>query len=210
MLSPYSVEGVGAVGRQMSKVSYFLSRAGFWMPFAVVIAFVLQKQLSLLIEPVFGGTISHFAFLQEQYAFLGKEHEVSSIDPTAIRLFEMFIWIAPMVSALRLFTGLCSHEVLASSRSKLDEMKKRGLSIPTALIFLLVGAPFVVFCSVNFRFAAASDQALFLMRHFPRAFVCLQAFLFCGGAIFFAEGLLCLVSLLLIRDGRSDQNSQLM
>jgi hypothetical protein len=129
---------------------------------------------------------------------------VTSIpDPRSFHVFELFIWIASTVGALRVITGLSCRAVLVSSREKLEGGEKSGMSKWKGLMVLLLGGAFGIFCSLNFKFVANTNAAPFIMRNSLRLFLSLETFVFCTSVIFFAEGILAFVSLALIR-GRPD------
>jgi hypothetical protein len=178
---------------RLGATSNFLSRVGFRIPIAVVIAFVFHKEALQIVDPIFFGQtdVSHFAFLRDQYAFLMHQSAVGPIEAGDFRIFEVFIWVASIVGVLRVLTGVCSRAVLASSHAKLDRLKSKGMSTLGVLSFSLLGVPFTMFCSLNFKFSSI-PQTLFLMQHLPRVFVGLMAVIFCTGVIFLQKVLLLL------------------
>jgi hypothetical protein len=183
--------------------SNFLSKIGFRLPVVVVVAYILPNALLLVLDPIFFSQtdVSHFAVLRDQYYFLLSKHSVAPFNKGYFHIFEMFIWISSIVAALRVLTGVCSRTVLLSSRTKLDNMKARGVSTSTALIFLLAGAPFAMLCSVSPEVGSSPD---FLLRLSPQLFVAFMAFVFCGAVILFAEGILSLMSVIFIRKKAQD------
>jgi hypothetical protein len=203
MFSPLCQKSDGEAGsgsNRLATISNSLLRIGFYIPLAVVVAFVFEKGLLRLIDPIFfdGTKVSHFKFLQDQYEFLQSKHPVDIVSPGDFHLFEMFICMASIVSLLRLLTGVGSRPVLLSSRTKLDNLKSRGMTTSSAIGSCLFGASVAILLSLNFKLISSS-QVLFLMDQSPRIFVAFIAFIFCGGVIFFAEGLLLLTSIVCVR-----------
>jgi hypothetical protein len=108
-----------------------LAKIAVYLPFVVVAAFIFERQLLLVIDPLFFGKteVSHFAILQYQYEFLSeklrdptKEYR-EQVDVGSFHLFEFFIWTALAVALLRVLTGACSRAVLDSSLDKLKKQK---------------------------------------------------------------------------------------
>jgi hypothetical protein len=187
---------MGSLQRRIYVASKALSKIGIYLPFVVVVAFIFQHQLLLVLDPLFfhNTEVSHLVILQDQYAFLSQRYK-SSIDVGLFHLFELFIWAAAAVGLLRILTGACSRAVLDSSFEKLEKIESMGRSRFMALAFYLALMPLCMLFSLEFQLVSASIQIEAVMTHAPRFFVCLMAFVFCGSMIFFAEGLLMLLSL---------------
>lgn len=187
--------------RRLYAISYVTAVMGFCLPVAVIPAFVFQAELAQIIDPYFfsNADISHFGILRSQYAFLLREYAVDPLDARGFRIFEMFIWIASTISVFRVVTGVCSRDALEKFRVVFDRLKSRGNSTLGIISVPMLGGLFMIFCSLNFKFDSASNEALILMRHSPRLFVCLMTFIFCTGTVFTSESLLFLVWLTFLR-----------
>jgi hypothetical protein len=205
MLSSHPIDGnrMSSLQRRIYVASYALSRIAIYLPFVVVAAFILERQLLLVIDPPFFSktAVSHFQILQDQYEFLSEEYRNPTqeyrdqVDVGLFHLFEFFIWAASGVGLLRIITGACSRAVLDSSLEKLKKAESMGRSPLTVLFFCLVCAPLCGFFSLHFQLVSDSISLGTLMAYSPRWFMCLLTFVFCGSVAFVAEGLLVLFSL---------------
>ena len=166
-------------------------RIGKFLPFAAVIAFVLLALYSKVFNGFPSGELSvpNLSVLQNQRAFLISRGMVRGLNVDFL-IFEAFIWVSSLVGFLRLLTGLFSVRVLGSYRAKLEIYEKQRRSPAGILVTFLVLVPAAMIASLNFGFAAHSDQVRALMEYSPRSFLCLMTFIFCGGAIFLVEGVL--------------------
>jgi hypothetical protein len=178
-------------GLALSIFSDQMLRIGMYLPFVAVIAFALLSLYSQAFHGLASSKVSvpSLSVLQNQRAFLVAKGLVRGLNVDFI-LFEAFIWVASIVGLLRFSTGLFSTQVLNSYRGKLEAYGRQGRSPVGILAFFLIGVPFAILGSINFEFASHSDQVLALMTYSPRSFLCLATFVFCGGVIFLAEGLL--------------------
>jgi hypothetical protein len=202
---------VNSLRETISRTSRGLKLIGLCLPFVVVIAFICHVPALLLVNPIlFGSTpVSHLGILRDQYAFLSRT-ALDIVDEGDFHLFELFIGIASVVGIVRILTGASSRSELAQSRGNFrSALKRRGTSTLSFLSIILLFSSFLIFCSLDFQFASHSDQALLVVRRWPHAFVCLEVFLFCIGIFFLAEGLLTLLSLIVIRSPPERDERQL-
>ncbi len=175
----------------LSTVSDGLARIGIYLPFAAVTAFVLLALYSKVFHGFSsdGVSVPSLSVLQNQRAFLMSRGLVRDLNVDFL-IFEAFIWVSSIVGLFRLLTGLFSVRVLCSFRAKLGIYEKQGGTPFGMLIGFLVLFPGAMIGSLNFGLAAHSDQVRALMEYSPRSFLCLMTFIFCGCAIFLAEGVL--------------------
>jgi hypothetical protein len=180
-----------------------LSKIGMYLPFVVVVAFIFQGQVLRVIDPLFFSNTdaSHFAILQDQYAFLSKKLRDATqeyrdqVVVGVFHLFDSFIWIASTVALLRVMAGACGRAVRDSYGDRLKIIENTGMSPFIVFIFGLIIMPLGMLLSLKFQLASHSLQLDAVMAHAPRFFLCLMTFLFCTSMYFFVEGLLMLFSL---------------
>jgi hypothetical protein len=123
---------------------------------------------------------------------------VAKVAAGDFHLFEMFIWIASAIGVLRLATGVCSRATLERSRNVLSNINRKGFSTKMLVLALVLLPLMIVFC-LDFKLAAESSIARAILISSPRAFVCLQSFLFCASVVFIVEIMLSLIALVFIR-----------
>jgi hypothetical protein len=181
-----------------------LSKIGLYLLLVVVAAFIFERQLLPVIDPIlFSKTeVSHFAILRDQYVFLSQKLE-GQTDIGLFHLFELFIWAASVVALLRIITGACSTTALTSYRGRLQQIESTGRSPFTVFLFCLIFMPLGMLFSLKFQFTSASLQIDSALTRAPRFFVLLMTSLFCGSMYFFVEGLLMLFSILFRHPDRS-------
>ena len=175
----------------LSIFSTRMLRVGMYLPFFAVIAFALLGLYSQAFHGFASGEVSvpSLSVLQNQRAFLVARGLVRGLNVDFI-LFEVFIWVASTVGVLRLLTGLFSAQVRNSFRGKVEAIGKQGRSPVGILVFFFLLVPCSIVGSLNFEFAAHSNQVLALMEYSPRSFLCLVTFVFCGGVALLVEGVL--------------------
>ena len=194
---------MNALQQRIYAASIALTKIGMYLPFVAVVAFIFEHQVLMVIDPLFFRTteVSHFAILQDQYAFLSGKLEQSTqeyrdqVVVGLFHLFELFIWVASAVALLRIVTAACSSAVREFCGHRLEQIESLGRSRFTVLILCLIGMPLGMLLSLKFQVTSHSLQLDAVMAHAPQFFVCLMTFLFCASMYFFVEGLLMLFSL---------------
>jgi hypothetical protein len=184
-LTPFSI----------SKCSFFAAAS---LPLLVVVGFLLDRQLSqsmylLGYDP---STISHIWFLRDQHDFLEKNFG-GSLNIQDLHVFELFVWLALLLFAFRFLSGMFALEFFDRVSVRLKKLKVSPLKYFFMWLFM---GPLVVFASINIGRSSQAVQFEYIIQHSMRAFLCLEAFMFCGGIFFFTEGLLFFLSLIFRRE----------
>jgi hypothetical protein len=171
-----------------SSVSKYIFLIEACVPLLVVVGFLLDRQLSQILY-AFGydpSAVPHFWFLVDQYEFFEK-YFPGKLVVGDLHVFELFVWLALLLAALRIVSGLFSLELFEPVYARLKQL---NFSLYKYLTFVLLVAPLAIIVSTNVGWTSRVPQFAQIIEHSVRAFLCLEAFVFCGGVFFFTEGML--------------------
>jgi hypothetical protein len=171
----------------------FFAGACFWL--LVVVGFLLDQQLSRTLDLIGYNSsgVSSVWFLRDQYAFFEKNLP-ARVFIGDIHVFDLFVWMALLLAVMRVISGLFALEQFEAVSLKLSTVKFS--SFRYLLSVLAFGTLAIVF-PMRIQMSSRVYQIAYLMQHSVRAFLCLEAVVFCGGVFFFAEGLMFALWLLL-------------
>jgi len=159
-----------------------------------VIGFLLNRQVSNFLGS-FGyelNGVPRVWFLRDQYEFF----EASLPGQLVIQdlyVFELFVWLALLIAAMRVSIGVFDLGALEAVSIGLSKL---GISLFKYFTTLFLLGPFAILVSVNIGWTSRVSQLAYIMQHSIRAFLSIEAFVFCGGVFFLTEGLMFLLWLL--------------
>ena len=150
------------------------------LPLLVVVGFLLDRPLSEGMY-LFGydpKAVSHIWFLRDQYNY-------GNLNIRDLHVFELFVWLALLLFVLRVLVGLFALQFFDKVSTRLNALKVSPYKY--FLIWLFMG-PLAILASINIAGANRVFQFQYILEHSIRAFLCLEAFVFCGGMFFSPRG----------------------
>ena len=187
-----------------------LGRLTIALPFLALVLFVFDNQIARIFDLSRSGEslIPGLPLISDQYEFLLNCSGVPNIFDKLVcrkgmaeslklydfRIFEWCIWLSLTLCIFRVVIDSFALEKLDRYASKI-----RGKSITGFLAAFLFLGPVGLFASTSFELASHSNEARYMMLHAPRAFLCLQAFVFGVSSAFTAEGALFLAWIVIRR-----------
>jgi hypothetical protein len=143
---------------------------------------------------MFAQPLSHFAaslndppalsFLRDQYDFLVSRGVPPPSAAVPLRLWECLIWVLSAIILGRVLSSPFLFGVV-------DWRKRlRQTGRPAKALLGLLLMPGAIWASMDIRISSAVFASL--LNRAPRAFICLEAFVFLGALVLFVEGLIAL------------------
>jgi hypothetical protein len=174
------------------------TKVSLWILVLIVFCFFFDHSVSELMS-AFGyddTRVSNIWFLRDQYEYLKNSEHVTDLDSDPFHVYELFVWFMIPLNVVRLLHGIF---FLGYSDDVWSKWTKRDLSGGKYVIglfaFSIAGLSFLIF---NAKLVKLSGEPL-LMQHLlaysPKAFVGLEAYVFCIGSLLFADAILALIQL---------------
>jgi hypothetical protein len=156
----------------------------------VPLFFVFADPLSRFIDSEIAQSVSlRPSFIDRQYHFLLAHGADAASVTSALRIFELLIWVLIVVVVLRVLSTIFLFGLMDIK----GLFRAQRISVSRFVISLAVMAG-AVWASTDIRFAD-SDPLFGMLVRSPRVYVCLEAFVFVSASILLVEGLLVLIEL---------------
>jgi hypothetical protein len=188
-----------------------VSRAPMSLPFIAVVAFAFDAWLSKIWNYLgfTDATILRTRFIEKEFDFIQNCDYVKSIfdripctndlanhlSPFDFELFRMLVWLASILAALRVLTGVFNLQSLDWYSESLRKRK----TVSGFLAFFAMGL-FGAFEAIEFHYVSKSSAAQHVLAHSPRLFLAFHAFIFCASIAFLAEAPLFVIWLAVRRN----------
>lgn len=173
----------------------------FVMPFLVIVAFIFARQLAEL--PYFSDILNKppsLPFLRDQYDFLLARGIGSIAAELPLRIFEVLIWVLIPILLLRV--------VLSPYLFGLVNLREKIQATGGSILKFVAAWPimaYAIWASTDIRASSSATGLTSLLKASPRAYICLEAFIFICSSILFVEESLALFEIALsgIRGSKS-------
>jgi hypothetical protein len=147
------------------------------------ILFLFQAQVDTLWTAVFGkGTISHFAFIRDQYEYLVASQKIEHFDPSRhpaladFHMLEIATWLAIALCATRLITGIAFLRQF-DARYVILSRHFATKFFPLLIIWLAWG----MYLITDLPLQTKTSYAVPMMAYVPKVYWALVAMLYVGG-----------------------------
>lgn len=176
---------------QLEFVHRLCTRALVLSPFAVVVLFSVVTVSAHVFKPT-AVNLGIPRLLWKQRQFMAGRLDHGHIE-MLFATFDVVVLCILFLAAIRVLTGVFSSTAIRIAGERLELWKSGGRSTLSFIFAALMLGPIATFASLNFEMAMSVDSLRSLSIAFPGGFVCLMAFMFCGGVFFSTEGVMALV-----------------
>lgn len=177
---------------QLEFVHRLCTRALVLSPFAVVVLFSVVTASAHVFKPT-AVNLGIPRLLWKQRQFMAGRLDHGHIE-MLFATFDVVIVVIVFLGVVRVLTGVLSSDAIRIAGERLELWKSGGRSTLSFIVpAIMLG--FATLVSLNFEMAMSVDSLRALSIAFPSGFVCLMAFMFCGGVFFSTEGVMALVYL---------------
>lgn len=178
---------------QLEFVHRLCTKALVLSPFAAVVLFSVVAVSAHVFKP----TAVDFGIprlLEKQRQFMAGRLDHGHIE-MLFATFDVVIVVIVFLGGARVLTGVFSSDAIRIAGERLELWKSGGRSTLSFIVPAIMLGPFATLVSLNFEMSMSADALRSLSVSFPSGFVCLMAFMFCGGVLFSTEGVMALVYL---------------
>ncbi|MFL9503127.1 hypothetical protein ACJMQP_23975 [Rhodopseudomonas palustris] len=177
---------------QLELVHRLCTKALVLSPFAAVVLFSVVAVSAHVFKP----TAVDFGIprlLEKQRQFMAGRLDHGHIE-MLFATFDVVIVVIVFLGVVRVLTGVLSSDAIRIAGERLELWKSGGRSTLSFIVpAIMLGL--ATLASLNFEMAMSVDSLRALSVSFPSGFVCLMAFMFCGGVLFSTEGFMALAYL---------------
>ncbi|WP_164634255.1 hypothetical protein [Rhodopseudomonas sp. BR0G17] len=178
---------------QLEFVHRLCTKALVLSPFGVVVVFSVVAASARIFQPT-AINLGFPRLLWKQRQFMAGRLDHGHIE-VLFATFDVVVAIIVFLGVVRVLTGVFSSDAIRIAGERLEAWKSGGRSTLSFIFAALMLGPFATFASLNFEMAMSVDSLRSLSIAFPGGFVCLMAFMFCGGVLFSTEAGMALVYL---------------
>jgi hypothetical protein len=172
-------------------VDRFLERLSLWSLAIWPLLFVFQTQVDTLWTAVFGKeSVSHFAFIREQYEYLVTSQTIERFDPTRypvlahFRILEIVTWLTMAMCAATLITGIA---FLRQFDARYLILSRHPAS--NWYFVLIIWLALCLYLLTDMRLQIHVSYAVPMMAYAPKVYWTLVAMGYCGASLGIARGI---------------------
>ena len=176
----------------LAKIACYLVLAEIVLPFIAVAAFAFDREISNIYELDHDPTtLTSLFFLQYRYNFFLTKIGSANLHLYDFHIFEVVAWLAVLIAVLRFVTVFFLVDFFDARVDVRAIFPVSGIKYFFGWLFIVPGG---IIASMDVSLGT-SVIGRYFMTYSPRAFLCMQALMFCLSCFVFCEGFWAMVQL---------------